>query len=146
MSSRVVLLEVAARLLYTPILLISLWILLRGHDEPGGGFIGGLLAVVASVFYAVAFGTESACRRIPGTHPLALGAFGALLTVFAGLPALVFSQPFLTHYWATIPLGFMNYKVSTVMVFDIGVYLCVWGALAGYSLSLMDASAIEDRS
>ncbi|MCK7502474.1 MAG: hypothetical protein MZW92_81030 [Comamonadaceae bacterium] len=41
-------------------------------------------------------------------------------------------QPYLTHLWFTLPLGFTELPLSTVLLFDLGVYLCVWGALGGY--------------
>ncbi len=53
-------------------------------------------------------------------------------------------QAFLTHWWGTLPLGFTEIKVSTVLVFDLGVYLCVWGALAGYALALLQADEPAD--
>jgi multicomponent Na+:H+ antiporter subunit B len=65
MNNRVVILESAARLLYWLILLASVWVLLRGHNEPGGGFIGGLVAVSASILWAVAHGSDAAARRLP---------------------------------------------------------------------------------
>jgi multicomponent Na+:H+ antiporter subunit B len=140
-NPRIVILEVVARPLYWVILAASVWVLLRGHNEPGGGFIGGLLAVTASVLWAVAHGSDAAERRLPLRDPVRLAATGVLLGAAAGLPAMLVGDPFLTHWWGTLPLGFTEVKVSTVLVFDLGVYLCVWGALAGYALSLL---AVDD--
>ena len=137
MSPRVVILEAAARLLYWAMLAVSVWVLLRGHNEPGGGFIGGLIAVSASVLYAIAFGTAAAARRLPLGAPVRLLVAGVLSSALSGLPAWTQGAPFLTHLWATLPLGFTEIKVSTVLLFDVGVYLCVWGALAGYALALL---------
>jgi multicomponent Na+:H+ antiporter subunit B len=141
MNPRIVILEVVARPLYWVILAASVWVLLRGHNEPGGGFIGGLLAVTASVLWAVAHGSDAAERRLPLRDPVRLAATGVLLGALAGVPALLVGDPFLTHWWGVLPLGFTELKVSTVLVFDLGVYLCVWGALAGYALSLL---AVDD--
>jgi multicomponent Na+:H+ antiporter subunit B len=49
--------------------------------------------------------------------------------------ALLRGQDYLTHWWGVIPV--IDYKISTVLLFDVGVYLCVWGALAGYALALL---------
>jgi multicomponent Na+:H+ antiporter subunit B len=130
-------LDVVARPLYGVILLASLWVLLRGHNEPGGGFIGGLVAVSASVLWAVARGSDAAARRLPLGSPMKLAAAGVGIGLLSGLPAWWMGQSFLTHWWGTLPLGFTEVTVSTVLLFDIGVYLCVWGALAGYALALL---------
>lgn len=141
MRSRIVILEAAAGPLYLLILAASVWVLLRGHNEPGGGFIGGLIAVSASILWAIAHGSDAAARRLPLRDPLNLAAAGVLLAALSGLPALLLGDAYLTHLWATLPLGFTDLKVSTVLVFDLGVYLCVWGALAGYALALL---ALDD--
>lgn len=138
MTPRAVLPEVFVRRLYIVLLLASLWILLRGHNAPGGGFIGGLLAVAASAAYALTFNATRALQRLP-LGPARLAALGVLLSLASGVPALFQSRPFLTHLWITLPLGFTDLPVSTAMLFDLGVYLCVWGALGGYCLALLRA-------
>jgi multicomponent Na+:H+ antiporter subunit B len=137
MSPRPVMLDVVARPLYWVILLASLWVLFRGHNEPGGGFIGGLVAASASVLWAIARGSDAAARRLPLGSPMKLAAVGVGIGVLSGLPAWWMGQSFLTHWWGTVPLGLTDLTVSTVLLFDIGVYLCVWGALAGYALALL---------
>jgi multicomponent Na+:H+ antiporter subunit B len=143
MKQRIVILEVAAGPLYVLIVAASVWVLLRGHNEPGGGFIGGLIAVSASILWAVARGSDSARRRLPLRDPLRLATAGVLLAALSGLPALLLDDAYLTHLWTTLPLGITELKVSTVLVFDLGVYLCVWGALAGYALALL---SLDDQS
>lgn len=132
------LLERTVALLYWPMLLGALYVLLRGHNAPGGGFIGALLAVGASAAVALVFGPAAARRRLPAA-PLALSTTGLALGALSGLPALWFGEAFLTHQWAMLPLGFTELAISTVLVFDLGVFLCVWGALAGFSLKLLEA-------
>ncbi|MCW5633256.1 MAG: Na(+)/H(+) antiporter subunit B [Rubrivivax sp.] len=138
MNRRLLVLDVVAQPLYWLILAASLVVLLRGHNEPGGGFIGGLLAVTASVLWAVAHGAAAAARRLPLGSPVRLAALGVLVGAASGLPAVVLGSPFLTHLWWTLPLGPLALPVSTVLLFDVGVYLCVWGALAGYAIALLD--------
>jgi len=142
-GARLVMLEVAARPLYVVILAASVWVLLRGHNEPGGGFIGGLVAVTASILWAVARGSEAARQRLPLGEPARLAAVGVLMAALSGVPAVLLGKPYLTHLWATLPLGFTSVKVSTVLVFDLGVYLCVWGALGGIALALL---SLDERS
>ena len=137
MKTRVVILEVAAGPLYWLILAASIWVLFRGHNEPGGGFIGGLIAVSASILWAVAHDSVAAARRLPLRDPTMLAAVGVLFAAVSGLPALLLGDAYLTHLWATLPLIVTDLKVSTVLIFDLGVYLCVWGSLAGYALALL---------
>ena len=132
------LLERTVALLYWPMLLGALYVLLRGHNAPGGGFIGALLAVAASAAVALVFGPATARRRLPA-DPLALSALGLGLGALAGLPAFWLGEAFLTHQWGALPLGFTELALSTVLIFDLGVFLCVWGALAGFSLKLLEA-------
>lgn len=137
MNGRIVILEVASRPLYWLILAASLWVLLRGLNEPGGGFIGGLIAVSATILWAVACGSQSATQRLPLGSPARLTSFGVVLGAASGLPALMLGEPYLTHQWAQLPLGLATLPVSTVLLFDLGIYLAVWGALAGYALALL---------
>lgn len=143
MTSRALMLEVAMRALYPLLLAASLWLLLRGHNAPGGGFVGGLVAVSASAAYAIAFGARRARQRIL-LGPAALAAAGVLLALASGLPATFLGLPYLTHLWTTLQLGVVDLPLSTVMLFDLGVYCCVWAAVGGYCLELLGAQ--EERT
>lgn len=143
MTSRALMLEVAMRALYPLLLAASLWLLLRGHNAPGGGFVGGLVAVSASAAYAIAFGARRARQRMP-LGPAALAAAGVLLALASGLPATFLGLPYLTHLWTTLQLGVVDLPLSTVMLFDLGVYCCVWAAVGGYCLELLGAQ--EERT
>lgn len=140
MKNDVLLLRKTARPLYWLVLLTSLVILLRGHNEPGGGFIAGLLAASASVLWAIAFSTKQALKKLPLSSPLNLAASGLLLAAAAGLPALFSGNAFLYHFWASIPLFWFDYKISTVLLFDLGVYLCIWGVVSGYAVMLLETT------
>jgi len=144
MKQRLVILEAVAGPLYVVILAASWWVLFRGHNEPGGGFIGGLVAVSASVLWAVARGSDAAARRLPLRSPVRLAAVGVGVGALSGLPAWWQGQPYLTHWWGEVSLGITQFKLSTVLLFDIGVYLCVWGALAGYALALLALGEDDD--
>ncbi|MEZ5535367.1 MAG: MnhB domain-containing protein [Thiolinea sp.] len=137
MKPRVVILLVVAKPLYWLILLVSVWVLLRGHHEPGGGFIGGLIAVSATVLWAVAHNTTAARHRLPLRDPVWLAASGVLLALLSGVPGWLSGQAYLTHLWLSVLPAWPDLSVSTVMLFDAGVYLGVWGALSGYSLALL---------
>ena len=118
-------------------LLFSVFVLLRGHNDPGGGFIGGLIAVSAIAIYGIAFGVAGA-RRALHFHPLAIAGAGLLLSAASGLPSLAERVPFLTGIWTTVQLFGVSVDLSTVMAFDIGVYLVVVGSLSSVALALED--------
>jgi multicomponent Na+:H+ antiporter subunit B len=109
-----------------PLLLIfSFFLLLRGHNEPGGGFSGGLVAAAAYALYAIANGVRQA-EYFLRIEPLKLISYGLLLALFTALFPLIIGEPFMTGVWLenTIPvLG----KLGTPLIFDIGVYLLVLG-------------------
>jgi len=122
-------------------LLFSVFVLLRGHNEPGGGFIGGLIAVAAIAIFGIAFGVPVA-RRALYFHPLAISGAGLLLSAISGLVSLACDAPFLTGIWTSVHLFGAELDVSTVMAFDIGVYLVVLGSLSSVALALEDREDI----
>lgn len=130
MTPRSALLTRSARPLYWILLAAAVWVLLRGHNEPGGGFIGGLLAVAGSSLVAITLDVRAA-RRLQPLAPLPLAMGGVVLALLAGLFGVAAGLPFLTHLWTAA-------GVSTVMLFDIGVFCTVWGALTGYAYVLLD--------
>jgi multicomponent Na+:H+ antiporter subunit B len=137
MTERPLLLEYTARAIFWLMMAVSVWILLRGHNAPGGGFIAGLVAVAATSLLAIVYGRDSARRLMP-LSPEVLTGCGILLALVSGLPGLVSDSPFLTHVWWSLDLGFTKLKLSTVLVFDLGVYAAVWGAFSLYLLALLD--------
>lgn len=130
MTPRSSLLAQSARPLYWILLAAAVWVLLRGHNEPGGGFIGGLLAVAGSSLVAITLDVRAA-RRLQPLAPLPLAMSGVALALLAGLFGVTAGLPYLTHLWTEVGL-------STVMLFDIGVFCTVWGALTGYVYVLLD--------
>jgi multicomponent Na+:H+ antiporter subunit B len=140
-TRRSVLLDAVVPVLYVGMLIVSMWIVLRGHNEPGGGFIGGMIAVAATAARAVVGSVAEA--GVPG-GAVRLTSLGVALSLASGLPGLFVRGAYLTHLWATVPLGVATVDVSTVLVFDAGVYLAVWGALGGFAAHMI-ALAGEDR-
>lgn len=132
-----IVLETSVSFLYWLMLAAALWLLLRGHNAPGGGFVAALVAVAASAAHALVFGSAAARARLP-LGPLGLGALGLALAAASGLPALFLGQDFLTHWWGELAAGPFALKLSTVLLFDLGVALCIWGALGGFCLRLLE--------
>lgn len=133
----------AAQVLLSLMLLFSLFILWRGHNEPGGGFIGGLVAATAFALHSVAAGAAD-LRKLLRVDPLFLAATGLATALISGLASALAGQPFLTGLWLFIgatpddkglPLG-------TPLLFDIGVYLVVVGGILHLLLAIEDE--VED--
>lgn len=127
-----------AALIILPLQLVfSVFLLLRGHDEPGGGFIGGLVASGAFSLYLFAFGIK-ALNRLFFISPKDILAVGLLLGLLATLPALLFGKPFFSALWFEFYLTGTLVKLSTVLVFDVGVYLAVIGTLMTMFMAIAD--------
>jgi len=122
---RSLILSTATQYLLPLLLLLSVYLLLHGHNVPGGGFVGGLVASAAFALYTFAHGVAAA-REVLYFHPRTFSATGLLMVLSSGLPALFFDKPFLTAYWSEVKLPVLG-KVGTPLVFDTGVYLVVIG-------------------
>lgn len=129
-----VILRTAARLLVPLILLFSVFLLLRGHNETGGGFIGGLVAGISFALYAIAYGTAASRESLRATPPR-LMAVGLGIAVFSGVLPLFMGGTLLEGLWVKWPL-----KVGTPVLFDVGVYLLVIG------LTLMIVYELEEHN
>ena len=113
----------------------SVFILLRGHNDPGGGFIGGLIAASAFAIYGIANGVAPV-RRALYFHPITLAGFGLFLAACAGLPSILAGVPFLTGLWVFPTVFGVELALSTPLFFDIGVYFVVVGAITAIALTL----------
>lgn len=116
-------------------ILFSIFVTLRGHNDPGGGFIGGLIAASAFAIYGIAAGVRYV-RRALYFHPLSVAGFGLALAATSGLLSIFKAQPFLTSQWAFPKLFGVEIALSTPMFFDIGVYFVVLGSLTSIALKL----------
>jgi multicomponent Na+:H+ antiporter subunit B len=126
-----------APVLTAVMLAFSIFVLLRGHNEPGGGFIGGLIAASALAIYGMALGPQVA-RKALRLHPLVIAAAGLICAIVSGVISLAHGVPFLTGIWADFHMGREVVTLSTPMLFDFGVYLVVVGAVATMVLGLED--------
>jgi len=136
------------RLLLPLSLLVAVYILLRGHNLPGGGFIAGLVTAVALVMQYLANGVAWTRARLPGNlNPLI--ATGILLATGTGLVSLVLGYPFLTSAHGHFHLPVVgDLELASAMAFDLGVYLVVVGAtlsiLVGIGLvCTLDESGVQ---
>ncbi len=124
---RSVILDVAVRAELHTLLLVSMYLLFAGHNQPGGGFAGGLVASAALCLRYVAAGTSSLDRSIPVPAPVLLGT-GLLLAIGAGTMPLLLGDQFMESAFREVDLPvFGHVKFTSVLVFDTGVYLVVLG-------------------
>jgi multicomponent Na+:H+ antiporter subunit B len=130
-------LRTATRYLLPLLLLFSVFLLLRGHHEPGGGFAGGLVASAAFVLYSIAHGLDTARRSLPVAPGLLIG-LGLLVAGGSGAVALGMEQPLFTAQWSARPVPILG-EIGTPLLFDAGVYLTVAGVVLLMVFSLMEA-------
>lgn len=130
-------LATATRLLLPLMLLFSIFLLIRGHNEPGGGFVGGLVAGAAFTLYAAVYGVSQAQNALRIDPKLLIGA-GLLVAVISGLLSLTLGLPLMTGLWYQQPLPVIG-KVGTPLLFDVGVYLVVIGITTTVMFTLFEA-------
>ncbi|WP_316149711.1 monovalent cation/H+ antiporter subunit A [Cupriavidus sp. BIC8F] len=121
------LLAMLARLMLPLTLLVAVYILLRGHNLPGGGFVAALITSVALLLQYVASGVRWTEARIAPDYRAIAGA-GILLAGLTGLGSLAFGYPFLTTAFGHFHIpGIGEVELATAMIFDLGVFCTVTG-------------------
>ncbi|MEM6617942.1 MAG: MnhB domain-containing protein [Pseudomonadota bacterium] len=125
-----IILRAGTRYLAGLLLLFSLFMLLRGHNEPGGGFIGGLIGSTGFVLYALACGIADA-RAALRVLPQNIAMAGLGISLLAGIAAGAFGDALFTGQWLFIGASGddKGLPLSTVLIFDIGVYMVVFGSI-----------------
>jgi multisubunit Na+/H+ antiporter MnhB subunit len=104
------------------------FLLLRGHNEPGGGFVAGLVVSAAFVLYSVAYGVAAARRALLVDPATLLGA-GLLVALASGLAGVPGGGAFMTARWIQVGAGPVAVYLGTPLVFDVGVFLAVIGVV-----------------
>jgi multicomponent Na+:H+ antiporter subunit B len=133
-------LKIAALHLNPVLLVISLLVLYRGHNEAGGGFIGGLIAGSSFILYAIAFGVEKA-QKLRIVKPLFFIGLGLLVAIISGLIGLIYgsAETVMEGVWFSVKFFNGNYiKLGTPLLFDIGVYFVVAGMLVLVAFSIKE--------
>ncbi|HSJ66182.1 MAG TPA: Na+/H+ antiporter subunit B [Anditalea sp.] len=124
---KTIIFKTASSYLLPLLLLFAIFILLRGHYLPGGGFVGGLIAAIAFVLHSFANGIERT-RGIIKFHPGFLMPIGLSIALLAGLAPLITGNPFMTGLWYDNPVPVIG-MVGTALIFDVGVFLVVIGVV-----------------
>jgi multicomponent Na+:H+ antiporter subunit B len=134
-----VILRTASYYLLPLLLLFSIFVLLRGHYEPGGGFVGGLVASIAFVLHAFANGLDNT-KAFLQFHPGVLIPIGLAVALISGLTPMLFDFPFMKSIWLPEPLPVVSW-VGTALFFDIGVYIVVIGVTLTILFTISEATA-----
>lgn len=115
-------------LIFILVNIISIYLLLRGHNHPGGGFIGGLMTGMSFILLGLVRGWPELQRELP-FPPLRFAALGVMLAVLSGCIPMIFGAPFLTQYNFHLKSVFLlgEIHVGMPMLFDFGVFLLVSG-------------------
>jgi len=131
-----VILQIAAKYVRWLLVFFAIVALYRGHNHPGGGFIGGLLVSLSVVFYSLAFDATQAKEklRLQPEKNIVIGMFLILLSV---LPGLFQKQFLMAGVWTSISLPVLGeLKLGTPFLFDIGVFFAVIGVILMFFFSL----------
>ena len=116
--------------LFPVITVFALYLLIRGHDLPGGGFAAGITMSIALILQYMASGTRSIEDRLR-IRPLTWMGLGLLVAVGTGIGASVFGYPFLTTWFRYVDMPIVGVvPMASALLFDLGVFLLVVGATA----------------
>jgi multicomponent Na+:H+ antiporter subunit B len=129
-------LRATTRLLFPLTLVFSVFLLLRGHNEPGGGFVGGLTAAAALALVVASDGLDKA-RQLLRLDPLVLVGVGLATALLSGVPPLLDGGAFLTGQWLDGKIPVIGH-FGTPLVFDVGVYLAVLGVVTAIVFELAE--------
>jgi len=134
---------VLTRVMMPVVLMVGFYIFLRGHNEPGGGFIAGLIVSIGVVVQYMASGFAWAEDRVRFPYHAVIGT-GVLVAGLTGIGSWFFSKPFLTSDFTYVRIPpFEKFELATAALFDVGVFLAVVGAVM---LSLESFSRLARRA
>lgn len=132
-----IILRTATAYLIPLLLLFSVFLLLRGHYHPGGGFVGGLVASIAFVLHGFAFKMQNTLRLMK-FHPSKFIPVGLSVSIISSILPMFFKKPVMTGLWLNKPLPILG-NVGTSLFFDIGVYLVVVGVTLNILFTISDS-------
>jgi multicomponent Na+:H+ antiporter subunit B len=136
---KTIILRAASNYLLPLLLLFSVFILLRGHYQPGGGFVGGLIASVAFVLHAFANGLVKT-KAFLKYHPGILIPVGLAIALTSGFAPMLVGEPFMKSIWFKDPIPVVG-MVGSALFFDIGVYFVVIGVTLTILFTISETAA-----
>ncbi len=131
-----VILQIAARYIKALLVLFAMIALLRGHNYPGGGFIGGLLAALSVIYYGFAFNVRQVREKLK-VNPATYIAIGLFLVVLSFIPSILNQLELMQGVWLKVQIPVLGeLKLGTPFLFDMGVFLTVVGVTFLFFFSL----------
>jgi multicomponent Na+:H+ antiporter subunit B len=135
-----VILQIAQRYVRFLLLFFAVVALLRGHNHPGGGFIGGLLAGLSIVMKGFAYNMEQIKSQMKFSNLGFIGT-GLGLILLSSIPSMLKGKEFMTGLWVSVPLPLLGeQKFGTPLLFDVGVFFAVIGVILMFLFSLKKGS------
>ncbi|WP_020007820.1 Na(+)/H(+) antiporter subunit B [Salinicoccus albus] len=129
-------LQVTIRIVAIIIFAFSFYLLLAGHNSPGGGFIGGLMTASAILVLYLAFDVKSISKALPINFEMVIG-LGLLLALGTGIVSMILGFPFLTQFFDYFQFPvYGEVELTTALPFDIGIYMVVVGAVMAIILRI----------
>lgn len=131
-----VILQIAAKYVRWLLVFFAFVALYRGHNHPGGGFIGGLLVSLSVIFYSLAFNAERAKEKLI-LQPESNISIGLLLILLSTIPGVIQKEYLMAGVWTTLSVPVLgDLKLGTPFLFDIGVFMVVIGVTLMFFFSL----------
>ncbi len=140
---RTIILSSVLNVLIPLFIIFAIFMLFRGHDRPGGGFIGGLIVAIPFMVNAMAFGAKHTQQKFL-IKPFVIIPIGLLLATLSGVFAFVLKQPFLSALWSVYKFPVIG-KVGTPTIFDIGVFLIVSGVVLQITFMVINEDEKESK-
>jgi monovalent cation:proton antiporter len=132
-------LSTVSRLVFFVVLLFSLYLLLRGHNSPGGGFIAGVMTALGILLQAIASDLQYV-RRVFRIDPRLLAGIGLLTALSTGLVPMLLGYPFLTSTFGHLHVHWLgDVELASAFFFDLGVYFVVVGGTLLMIMTLAEA-------
>jgi multicomponent Na+:H+ antiporter subunit B len=135
-----VILKIASQILKPLFLVVSVWLLLRGHNYPGGGFIGGLIGGSALIFKPLSASSSDNLSQNSGSTPYSFLALGMGLLLISASIGYIIEGAILKGQWIKfyLPVMEVDLKLGTPLLFDIGIYFTVIGFIYLIIFSMME--------
>ncbi|WP_221564626.1 Na(+)/H(+) antiporter subunit B [Alkalihalobacillus sp. TS-13] len=138
MRSNDIILKTTSTIIVFVILAFSVNLFFAGHNAPGGGFIGGLMAASAFILLYITFGLKT-MKKVLRVNFRYFIAAGLLIAFATGVGSFIFGQPFLSHTFGHFHLPLLgDTELATAVMFDIGVYLTVIGVTMTIILTIAE--------
>lgn len=132
-----IIIRIAAKYIPPLLIVFSLYVLLKGHNSPGGGFIGGLIAGSGVIFYSLSHNVKETYEKVY-LKPVSYLMLGFFLMIVSAIAGLFGNKAVLTGIWSEINLAGVQIKLGTPLLFDSGIYLIIFGGMLMITQSILE--------